>query len=277
MRVVDAHQHFWSKEVLRILNFPPEMGLLNRDYGPGDLRPQLDIVGVSQTILVQTYSSYENTNCFLELAEAIDWVAGVVGWVDLTDPHLSKVLDVLQSHPKFKGVRHQWHDEPDHDWLIRGDVIRGLRELERRHIPYELLVKPFNCEYIPRVIEAVPNLDLVIDHLGKPSIKTGQIDDWTASMSIVADHPNLYCKLSGMVTEADWQCWKPSDLRPYVEKSIELFGVNRLMFGSDWPVCLLAGSYTDVFDALQECLKDLSEGDKAMVMGGTACRFYRLV
>lgn len=274
MDTVDAHQHFWQSKVFDILGLPPEMDLLRRDYRPEDLKPLIDHVGVSQTVLVQTYSSMENTNYFLDIAEAHPWVAAVVGWVDLVDPGLGGQLDELRSHPKFKGVRHQWHDEVAPDWVLRDDVLRGLRELSARGIPFDLLPKRPNWQYIPRLAEAVPDLPLVIDHIGKPDIAGGEFDDWAAAMAEAAKFPQIMCKLSGMITEANWRQWKPADLRPYVEKTLELFGAERVMFGSDWPVCLLAGSYSQVFHALQECLAGLGASEQAMVMGENARRFY---
>ncbi len=274
MRIVDAHQHFWQGKVFDILRLPPEMDLLHRDYPPEELKPLIDQVGIQQSVLVQTYSSMENTRDFLRIAETHPWVAAVVGWVDLADPRVGEVVDTLLSHPKFKGVRHQWHDEPDPGWIVRDDVLRGLQELAARKIPFDLLVKEANWQYIPGVAEAVPNLPLVVDHIGKPRIADGQFDDWAAAMAQAARFPQIMCKLSGMVTEADWRRWKAADLKPYVEKIIELFGVDRVMFGSDWPVCLLAGSFTQVFHALQECLAGLNELERAMVMGENARRFY---
>ncbi len=274
MRIVDAHQHFWQSKVSDILRLPPEMDLLRRDYTPEDLKPLIDQVGVQQTVLVQSYSSMENTRDFLHIAEAHPWVAAVVGWVDLTDPGVGELLDSLRRHPKFKGVRHQWHDEPDAGWIVRDDVLRGLRELEARGIPFDLLPKEPNWQYIPRAAEAVPELPMVIDHIGKPGIAAGQFDDWAAVMARAARFPQIMCKLSGMVTEADWGRWKPADLKPYVERTLELFGVDRVMYGSDWPVCLLASSYSRVFDALQECLSGLSESERGMVLGENARRFY---
>lgn len=276
MEVVDAHQHFWQRKVFEILKLPTEMELLHRDYAPEDLKPLIDEMGVGQTVLVQTYSSIENTREFLRTAEAHPWVGAVVGWVDLTAPDLDESLDELQRHSKFKGARHQWHDEPDPGWIVRPEVLRGLHLLAARRIPYELLVKEPNWPYIPRLAELLPELSLVIDHIGKPRINARQYDDWAAAMAEAARFPQVMCKLSGMVTEADWQNWKPSDLKPYVDKVLELFGVERVMFGSDWPVCLLAGSYARVFEALRECLGGLGQGELALVMGGNARRFYSL-
>lgn len=276
MRITDAHHHFWQAKVFDILRLPPEMSLLQHDYTPEDLKPLLDDAGVKQTVLVQTYSSMENTLDFLRAAEGRPWVGAVVGWVDLADPRVGESLDELQRHPKFRGVRHQWHDEPDPAWILRSEVLRGLKELASRGIPFDLLPKEPQWPYIPRLAEAVPGLSLVIDHIGKPRIDRGQFDEWAAAMARAAEYPQMTCKLSGMITEADWRNWKPADLKPYVDKVLELFGAQRVMWGSDWPVCLLAGSYARVFEALRECLAGLDEADLEQVMGGNARRFYRI-
>jgi L-fuconolactonase len=281
VRITDAHQHFWSREIITRLfvdgNTPLEkVAVVVRDFGPEGLKPIMDGLGIQQTVLVQVNSTMANTVDFLEIARTHDWVGGVVGWVDLTDPALGATLDCLLEHPKFKGARHQWEDEPDPAWIMRPEVVRGLRELAARRIPYDLLVKPPNWEYIPQLARAVPELALVIDHIAKPRIMERQFDDWARAMASAAQFPQVTCKLSGMITEADWQTWRPSDLEPYVDKVIELFGVERVMFGSDWPVCLLAGSYEQVFGALQKVLAHLSEHEQAMVLGETARGFYHL-
>lgn len=276
MRIVDAHQHFWKKELFTANPLPPEMHVLVEDYEPKDLKPLIDAVGVQQTVLVQTNSSLKNSYEFLEYADAYDWIGAVVGWADLTDPALGQVLDDLHKHPKFKGVRHQWEDEHDPAWIMRDDVLRGLREVAKRGLVYDLLAKAPNWDYIPLVAEAVPGLPLVVDHIAKPNIRARQFDDWAAAMAKAARFPQVMCKVSGMITEADWHNWEPADLKPYVEKVIELFGVDRVMYGSDWPVCLLAGSYGRVFSALQECLISLTEAEKALVLGENARRFYGL-
>ena len=274
LRIIDSHQHFWKKELFADRTLPPEMSILGNDYEPKDLQPLLEKVGVQGTVLVQTHSSLSNTYQFLEYAETIDWIVAVVGWVDLTDPKVDEVLDVLQAHPKFKGVRHQWEDEADPAWILRDDVVRGLREVAKRGLRYDVLVKPPNWAYITQLAKIIPDLPLVIDHIGKPLIGARQFDNWAAVMTGAAEFPQMMCKISGMITEADWGNWKPADLKPYVHKVIEVFGVDRVMWGSDWPVCLLAGSYARVFDALQECLVDLTRAEKAMIMGENAKTFY---
>lgn len=278
MIITDAHQHFWTRDVIaglfQKLKVPlDDVKALVRDFRPSDLKPILDKIGVQQTIVVQVNSTLANTHDFLDLADQNPWIGGVVGWVDLTDPQVGDTLDLIR-HPKLIGIRHQWHDEPDPAWIMRDDVLRGLRELARRGLRYELLAKPFNWEYLPKVAEAVPDLPLVIDHIAKPNIAVRQFDDWAVAMAAAARMPQMYCKVSGMITEADSRNWKPADLKPYVEKVIELFGINRVMFGSDWPVCLLAGTYDRVFEAIQMCLSGLSERERALILGENARRFY---
>jgi L-fuconolactonase len=281
MVITDAHQHFWTKDgiagLFGKLGVPLDsVEVIVRDFEPADLKPWLDKLGISQTVVVQVNSTLENTRYFLDLADRNDWIGGVVGWVDLADPAIGETLDQLR-HPKLVGFRHQWHDEADPAWNVRPDVLRGLKELARRGLRYDLLVKPREWKYILQVAEAVPDLPLVIDHIAKPNIAAGQYDDWVAAMQVAASIPRMHIKLSGMVTEADPANWQPSDLKPYVEKVVELFGARRVMFGSDWPVCLLAArSYEEVFIALQTCLAGLSEAEKALVLGENARRFYGL-
>ncbi|MEX2114588.1 MAG: amidohydrolase family protein [Pirellulales bacterium] len=273
---IDAHHHCWQLDRFNYPWMTPDLKPLLRNFGPGDLHPLLAIQRFDRSVLVQTISSLDETRWFLELAERHDWIAGVVGWVDLTDPTLDNTLDELQRHPKFVGVRHQVHDEPDPRWLVRDDVLGGLARLAGRAIPYDLLVRP---QHLPAAIEVarrLPELSLVIDHVAKPAITSGGWDDWAAPFAELAAHPNVSCKLSGMITEADWQRWQPSDLRPYLEHALDCFTPERLMFGSDWPVCLLAGSYAQVVAALEKNLAALPAAQQAAVFGGTAVRVYGL-
>jgi L-fuconolactonase len=210
----------------------------------------------------------------LQLAEANAFVLGVVAWVDLKDAGLPRVLDELQKHPKFKGVRHQVHDEPDVRWLLREDVTAGLRELARRDIPYDLLLRPVHLPLIPELAEQVPGLRMVIDHIAKPPIASGKLDGWAEDMRVAASVPGLCCKLSGMITEADHTSWTADDLRPYVQHVLSLFGPERLMFGSDWPVCRLAGSWKRVLAAFTQAIGAQTMATREHLLGGTAARFY---
>jgi L-fuconolactonase len=255
------------------------LAVIRRRFGPEDLRPLLTERGVDRTVLVQARSSLEETQEFLTVAAATDFVAGVVGWVDLTDPAVGLTLHALQCSlggGKLVGVRHQVHDEPAPDWLLRDEVRRGLQAVGDAGLAYDFLIRPRELPAALRTADDFPGMRFVIDHIAKPPIRSGDDPAWAAGMASAGRLGNMYCKLSGMITEADWATWQPDALIPYVRRVIEWFGVDRVMFGSDWPVCLLAGSYGRVMDALLYCLGDLPEGAKAKIFGTNAIRFYRL-
>jgi len=273
---VDAHQHFWEIRKYEYVWMSPEMGILYNDYGPDDLQPLLQQHDITCSILVQTISSVNETRWFLELARTHPFIGGVVGWVDLTSPTVPDVLDELREDPKLVGIRHQVHDEPDDRWLLREDVQRGLGELQARSTPYELLIRPQHLEISLEVARKFSTLPLAIDHIAKPNIAKRQWDDWAEGITKLADCDNVFCKLSGMITEADIKNWKPEDIQPYVHHVIESFGPQRCMFGSDWPVCLLAGSYDQVNDTLSASIEQLTDSDKQAILGDTAAAFYGL-
>jgi len=274
--VVDSHQHFWDLSRLEYPWMTPDLGVLRRNYLPSDLRPLLLAEGVQRTVVVQAHQSLAEAFWLLELAKETDFIAGVVAWADLTSPKLGKDLDELQNHPKFKGIRHLIHDEPDEAWMIRADVVAGFKQLEARNIPYDLLLRPHHLKFVPRLREQCPRLRLVIDHIAKPLIAEHKTEGWDRDMERVAALPGIWCKLSGMITEAQWQSWTLDDLKPYVDHVVKCFGYDRVMFGSDWPVCTLAGSYKRVKDALSQTLGSLSAEESAKVWGGTARHFYQL-
>lgn len=276
--IIDAHQHFWQ------LSKPFDYGWLDspshapirRDYLPDDLQQHLQKVGVDRTIFVQTQHNLEENRWVLGLAETHDFLAGVVGWVDLASEECEEQLLEFQDHPKFVGIRHVTHDEPDDDFIVRPDVMRGLRVLERHRVPFDLLFFVRHLKHAITLARTLPELPMVIDHLAKPRIREGVTEDWIDNFRAAARFPNVYCKLSGMVTEADWQHWQPSDLRPYIETALQCFGPERCMFGSDWPVCELAASYEQVYAALVEALGPLSDSERDAILSGTATRFYSL-
>ncbi len=278
MRITDSHQHFWRRAIFDGVDVPPEQAaVLVRDYQPQDLRPLLDAEGVSETVFVMDVPpALSTTRASLALAAANPWIAAIVGWADLTSLEVGDVLDEFCQFPAFKGLRHQWETETDPGWIMRPDVLRGLRELAARDLTFDLLAKPPNWPYITQVAAAVPDLRMVLDHIGKPEIRRGQFDDWAQVMHKAAQFPQMMVKLSGMITEADWKSWKPADLRPYVATLIQYFGVDRVMFGSDWPVCLLAGTYSQVLAALRECLSELSQAEQGLVLGANARAFYHI-
>lgn len=247
-----------------------------RDYLPAELAPILQHNRVDKTVLVQASNSVAESKWLLELANSNSFIAGIVGWVDLMSPEIDAQLDELCADPKFKGVRHLVESEPDDDWLVQPAVLEGLKQLSARSLSYDLLVRTRHLKHVPRVAEACPDLSLVIDHLAKPPIARNEIEEWSRAFQPLARYRNVYAKLSGLVTEANWSSWQTDDLRPYVDVALESFGVDRLMFGSDYPVCLLAASYDRVLEALQEILKSLSDADRDKIFSRSAEKFYRL-
>ena len=275
---VDAHQHFWDPARYAYPWMAGEaMDPVRRAFGPDDLRPSLRAAHIDATVLVQTLSSLAETREFLRLAAATDIVGGVVGWVDLTAPSVGDDLDGLLGDPsgrRLVGIRHQVHDEPDPDWLRRADVRRGLAAVQRRGLAYDLLVRARELPAATDTVRHFPQLRFVLDHLAKPRIAAGRDDPWTRGMPALAAEPNVSVKLSGMVTEADWHSWTPGDLRPFVARVVDWFTPQRLLFGSDWPVCLLAGSYESVLGGLTAALPALSPSELGQVFGGNAARSY---
>ena len=274
--MIDSHQHFWQVGRFDYPWMSSDSGVLYRDYLPDDLAPILEANGVEKTVLVQASNSVEESRWLLELAREHEFIAGVVGWVDLTSANVGAQLHELTGQPKFKGARHLVESEPADDWLVQPAVLSGLRELSRYGLSYDLLVHTRHLKYVPQVIESCPELAFVIDHLAKPPIAKNEINEWSQALKPVAACSNVHCKLSGLVTEADWSSWRTDDLRPFVEFALELFGPDRLMFGSDYPVCLLAASYDRVLNAFQEILKGLTDADREQIFSTNAARFYRL-
>ena len=274
--VVDSHHHFWDVGKLEYQWMPPGESVLRRNYLPEDLAPELNQAGVDKTVIVQAHQSVEETMWLLDIAENNEFVAGVVGWVDLTAADVGDTLDELQANPWFKGVRHIWHDEPDDDWLARPGPVNGLREVAARGLAYDFLVRPQHLKYVPEIMDKVPDLRSVIDHIAKPLIAEKVVEPWLEDLREVANIPGMMCKVSGMVTEADLDNWTPDDLAPYVAHVLGMFGYDRLMYGSDWPVCLLGGSYQEVIGAAKTTLSSLTSEETEAVFGKNAARFYRL-
>lgn len=278
-RVIDAHQHFWDPARA---DYPWMIGpyaALRRRYGPEDLAPALAACGVSGTIVVQARHDLDETRQLLTLAAGNDSIAGVIGWVDLTDPAVADTLASLRAGAggqHLVGIRHQVHDEPDPEWLVRRDVLRGLRAVEGAGLAYDLLVRSRELPAALNVAHRIPGLRLVIDHLAKPPIATGELEPWASLLQSFAGLENVACKLSGLVTEANWAVWQPDDLLPYVRHALEVFGPRRLLFGSDWPVCLLAASYHEVLEAALATLRGLTGDELGSVLGDRAVHTYRL-
>lgn len=276
--VIDSHHHFWDPTRRDYYWMGGDaLAPIRRPIGPDDLRPILTENGVDRTVIVQTIPTVEETEEFLAIAAATDFVTGVVGWVDLTDPSVGDTLARLKDGPNGRylvGIRHQVHDEKDADWVARDDVIAGIGAVGAAGLAYDLLVKERELPACLKAVDAHPDMRFVVDHIAKPRIAEGVLEPWSGRLAEIAKRPNVHCKLSGMVTEADWKGWRPEDLKPYVARVLALFGEDRVMFGSDWPVCLLAADYATVKATLESLLGDGVARDK--VFGGNAAAFYRL-
>ena len=275
--IVDTHQHFWNLDVLEYWWLNESLGPLYRTYSPQELAPQLRAAGVSQTVLVQSANSYDDTRYMLRKADEFAWIAGVVGWVPLWNPREAEVmLSRFAAHPKFRGVRHLIHEEQNPAWLLQDTVIEGLRLLAERGLTFDAVpVRPEELATVATAAEQVPELRVVIDHLAKPPIKEGGWQPWADILRRCAELPNVYAKISGLNTAAP-ENWTASDLQPYVDYAAELFGAERLMFGSDWPVAVLAGTYQQVKDETQTVLAGLNAEQKNAIWSETATAFYNL-
>lgn len=278
--VIDAHQHFWDPARA---DYPwmdaPELAPIRRAFGPADLAPLLKANGIDASIVVQCRSALEETEEFLRIAHATPSVVGVVGWVDLTDGALGDTLDRLRAAPggdKLVGIRHQVHDEADPDWLLREDVRRGLAALFVRDLTYDFLVRTRELPAAIATAQAFPNARFVLDHAAKPPIASGGSAEWADRIEALAACGNVWCKISGLATEAVWSDWDADRLLPFVQHAATCFGEDRLIFGSDWPVCLLAGSYAEIKGALEACLARLGPGVRDKAFGVNAKAAYRL-
>ncbi|MDG9708516.1 amidohydrolase family protein [Streptomyces sp. DH10] len=275
MTVVDAHHHVWDLSV-RDQDWIAEGSPIRRDFTVKDLVPEARAAGVGRTVLVQTVTVPEETPEFLALADEHELIAGVVGWTDLTRPDVTDELARLRELPGgryLKGIRHQVQGEPDPRWLLRPDVGRGLTAVAEAGLVYDLVVLPHQLPACTEAAASLPGLTFVLDHLGKPPIASGALEPWASGLRALAALPNTVCKLSGMVTEADLASWTIDDLRPYAGTVLEAFGPDRLMFGSDWPVCTLAAAYGDVLDTARRLT---GPSDHARIFGATATRVYDL-
>jgi len=275
---VDTHQHFWNLAKVEYPWLAPAYGPIYANFAPQDLEPQLRAAGIDRTVLVQSANSNEDTVSMLTQAECYDWIGAVVGWVPLYDhAAAARLLDRYAGHPKWRGVRHLNHEEADPDWLIRPDVLGGLKLLEERGMTFDVVaIFPKHIGHVPRLAEHAPELKIIIDHLAKPPIKEKKMEEWRAAMARCAQYPNVYAKVSGLNTAADWNHWSAADLQPYIDAAIELFGAERCMFGSDWPVAILAGDYAKVWRETNEALRGRSQAEVDAVLGGTAQRVYRI-
>ena len=274
MLKIDTHQHYWKLSEVEYPWLVPEYGAIYDTFTPEQLQPELTAAGVDKTVLVQSANSYEDTASMLVKADYNDWIGAVVGWVNLLDPdETNQRLAMYKKNPKFVGIRHLIHTEPDGDWVVQDVVLESLKVLAEQDMTFDVVaVFPNHLNHVPTLAEKIPDLKYVIDHLAKPPV--GQTDTpWFEQMAAAAEAPNVFTKLSG---QFDNPAWTVDDVRPYVDFALDKFGPNRVMFGSDWPVCVLGGSYASVMDNTLALLEGLSEEERSAVLGGTATSFYNL-
>jgi L-fuconolactonase len=273
---IDAHQHFWRYTPQSHAWIDDAMAALKRDFLPADLAPLLRDAGFDGSIAVQAEQTPEETAWLLSLAEAHPFIRGVVGWTDLRSPAVEAQLGALAAHPKLRGVRHVLQDEPDDRFMLQPEFVRGVRALAPFGLTYDILIYPHQMAAAFELTQMLPDQPFVIDHIAKPRIRDREIDGWSRGMAALARGRNVYCKLSGLVTEADWATWTVDDLRPYMDVIFDWFPPERVMIGSDWPVCTLAGPYARVVEAARAYLDRLPRQARDAVMGETAARFYGL-
>lgn len=273
---IDAHQRFWRYNDQEYPWIGREMASLQRDYLPPDLDPLQQAVGIGGTVAVQARQTMDETRWLLQLAEEYAFVRGVVGWVDLCDPDLDIVLERLARFPQFCGVRHVAQDKPDGRFLLGDEFLRGIGRLSEFDLTYDILISSQHLPMACDLADQFPFQRFVLDHMAKPPIRTGELVPWAEGIRRLAEYPNVYCKASGLVTEADWQAWTVDDLRPYLDVAFEAFGSQRILLGSDWPVCTLAGSYAQVMQLAYDYVTQFPIPEQADLCGGNAWRVYRL-
>ena len=273
---IDSHQHFWKYEPKTQAWINDSMSAIRRDFLPSDLEEVYEKNSIDGCVAVQADQTLAETDFLLELAAENDFIKGVVGWVDLRDKNVEADLEKYRDHYKLKGWRHVVQEEADHNFLLRNDFLRGISHLKKYDYTYDILVFPHQLGSVLEFVKHFPDQKFVIDHIAKPYIKDGFYEGWAVLMTEIAKHENVYCKLSGMITEADYNSWKPEQLHPYIDLVLDVFGSKRVMFGSDWPVCLVAGKYEQVKSVVTDAIAELNEQDQRMIMGRNAVAFYRL-
>lgn len=273
---IDSHQHFWRYNSEEYGWIDESMSSLRRDFLPEDLEPELMHAGFNGCIAVQVRQTLEETRWLLELADSFPFVLGVIGWVDLRTENIRQQLARFANNPKFLGVRHIVQSEADDRFLLQPEFLRGIGMLTEFNLSYDILIYPRHLPVAAEFVGRFPSQRFVLDHMAKPLIKSRGVEPWSQDIRDLAKFPNVFCKLSGLVTEADWQSWKPNDIAPYLEVAMDCFGPDRLMIGSDWPVCTVAGSYSRVLNLVMEFLGKYSESVREAVLGGTARKFWNL-
>jgi len=273
---IDAHQHFWLYNEKEFDWIDDDMSELKRDFLPEDLKARLTSIHFDGSIVVQARQSLEETKWLLELAQKFDFIKGVVGWVDLCSPDITKQLKQFANNPFLKGVRHVIHDEADDQFMLREEFQRGISVLKDFNLTYDLLLFPKHIPYALQLIEKFPEQLFVLDHIGKPDIKNKEISFWKENLTKLAEYKNVYVKVSGMVTEADWKNWRKEDFKAYLDIVFHAFGPERVMIGSDWPVCTVSDSYEAVMEIVLDYVKQFASGYESQILGENCSRFYSL-
>ena len=271
---IDAHQHFWHYNPAEYGWITDDKGVLKQDYLPKDLEPLLYAIGFQGTIAVQARQILQETEWLLELSDQYDIIKGVVGWVDLRSPDIRTQLEKYSQHPKLKGVRHVIHDEPDDNFALLPEFQRGIAELKDFNLTYDLLLFYYHLPVAVKLVEKFPDQSFVVDHISKPNIKEKMISPWKEDIEKLAKYDNVCCKLSGMVTETNWRQWTKEDFEPYMDIVLGAFGSDRVMIGSDWPVCKLCGDYASVMNIVMEYVQQFSAETQEKILGGNCAQFY---
>jgi L-fuconolactonase len=273
---IDAHQHFWKFDPVRDSWITADMAVIQKDFLPGDLQPLLEANGLHGSVIVQSDQS-EHENAFqLANAAGYDFIKGIVGWVDMQADNIEERLAHYKQFKKMKGFRHVLQGEPDRALMLQPAFKRGIGLLKQFGFTYDILIFPDQLEYIPAFVAAFPDQPFVIDHIAKPYIKDKKIEAWKKDMLSISRLENVYCKISGMVTEANWKNWKQEDFKPYLDTVVEAFGIKRIMFGSDWPVCLVAASYAEMMAIVKDYFSAFTQDEQDLFFGANATLFYNL-
>lgn len=276
MLKIDSHQHFWKFDAVRDSWIANRMIAIRRDFFPGDLEPVLKANGFDGCVTVQSDQSEEENEFQLANAKQHDFIKGIVGWVDFQSEQVEERLNYYKQFEKMKGFRHVLQGEPQRDFMLRPAFLNGISLLKKYGFTYDILIFPDQLKYTADFVSRFPDQPFVIDHLAKPNIKNQEINEWEKNVREVAKFNNVFCKVSGMVTEADWQAWKPKDFHPYLDVMVDAFGIGRLMYGSDWPVCNLAGNYERVIGLVSDYFSAFTDAEQQKFFGGNAASFYNL-
>ena len=273
---IDSHHHFWKYNDVEYSWIDDQMAVLKMDFLPKELNSLIDQADIDGTVVVQARQSLEETEWLLHLADENEFINGVVGWVDLCSDQIESQLEKFAFHPKLVGIRHVIQDEADEDFILRKDFANGISLLKKYNLTYDILIFARHLPQTIKFVENFPNQIFVLDHIAKPEIKNHKLSPWKEDIIELGRHKNVFCKLSGMVTEADWKNWSAKDFRPYLDIVTEAFKTDRLMFGSDWPVCLLTGSYSKILTLVNDYFSEFSEDEKKNLFGLTAMKVYDL-